>query len=356
MPLTSRQLDNIMRKSGQAFVPRDRMNYAVRVCETYLRKKLYRFEDRAALAAYNLLTSAYSDIREYALYTANNLRLSTVGNDAQSIVFRRSVGDYATRRLHDYGQQVAVLGYRYATTAYTAGWYGRLWMLTQASRGDKRVQVTRAPIAKAGLSVLQPGMTEAVQADMTLYDAMGSEWRDQFTMAVNSAIAKIKRVLMTTASQPASVLPIMQDVGQQLGINATPKQSAKGLYHAVQLPIRTAVMRSANQASAAVYINHTEMLLGAMWVTSPDERVCPVCSRLDGSIYVINSLVGIALLGLPPDGSHYGCRCTIIPLMLPYDSPDDPPDDSMDDWLLEWGLQDELSFFMDDSVLESTQL
>lgn len=83
---------------------------------------------------------------------------------------------------------------------------------------------------------------------------------------------------------------------------------------------------------------------------------CPLCSRQDGRIFVINSLVGIALLGLPPDGTHMGCRCTVIPLMLPVDDANAPPEDTFDDWLDEYGFADELDFFMQDETLESTQL
>lgn len=356
MPLTSQQLKRIMHKSGQAFVPRDRMNYAGRVCETYLRKKLYRFEDRAALEAYNLLKYTARNIREYALGAASNLRINKVGNDAQSIAWRRSVGSYATQQLVNYGQRVALIGYQYAVTAYAAGWYGRLWMLQQASHGDKRVQIRPMPRSKAETAVLQPGLTEAVQGDLNAYDYFGDMWRDTFTQAVNASVAKVKRVLNSSMSTPQAVLPLLTQVNTVLGVDATAKESAKGLYHAVQLPVRTAVMRSANHASAEVYKTHTELLLGAMWVSSRDSRVCPLCSRQDGRIFVINSLVGIALFGLPPDGSHYGCRCTIIPLMLPVERADAPPEDSFDEWLDEWGYADELSFFMDDTVLESTQL
>jgi SPP1 gp7 family putative phage head morphogenesis protein len=215
----------------------------------------------------------------------------------------------------------------------------------------------RLPRSKASMAVLQPGsMNEAIEGDLNAYDYLGDVWRDNFTLAVSASVAKVKRVLNSTMSTPQAVLPLMTEVATTLGVDATAKESAKGLYHAVQLPIRSAVMRSANHASAEVYKTHTDLLLGAMWVTSNDSRVCPICSRQNGRIFVINSLVGIALYGLPPDGSHYGCRCTIIPLMIPVENPNEPPEDSFDEWLDEWGFADELDFFMDDTVLESTQL
>lgn len=356
MPLTSQQIKRIMHKSGQAFVPKEHMNYAGRICETYLRKKLYRFEDRAALAAYTLLKRTNADIREYALNTAAQLRLTTVGNDANSIVFRRMLSSFAQARLQEYGEQVARQAYQYATIAYAAGWYGRLWLLDQASHHDPRVKITRLPMHTVAQAVLQPGLTEAVQANLAAYDYMGHEWRDGYQTAVSASIIKVKRVINATAQAPSSTLAVTQSIGTTLGIDAPSQEASSGLYHATSLPTRTAVMRSANHASAAVYGTHVELLLGAMWLTSNDSRVCPTCARQNGRIFIINSLMGAFLFGLPPDGSHFGCRCTIIPLMLPYDSPNEPPDDIFDDWLTDYGFFDELDFFMQDNVLESTQL
>lgn len=356
MPLTSQQLNRIMSKSGQAFVPKNKMNYAGRVCETFLRKKLYRFEDRAALAAYNLLKQTNMLIREYALQTAAQLRLTTIGNNADSIAFRRMVSSYTVARLQEYGEQVARQAYQYATMAYAAGWYGRLWMLDQATHHDKRVKIARLPRNKIAQAVLQPSLREAVSADMSAYEYIGNEWRDGYMTAVAASTIKVKRVINATTQTPVSALGLTQAISTTLGVNATPKEASSGLYHATTLPTRAAVMRSANHASADVYTTHTELLLGAMWLTSHDSKVCPTCARQDGRIFIINSLVGAALFGLPPDGSHYGCRCTIIPLLIPYDVADTPPDDPFDDWLLEYGFMDELDYFMQDNVLESTQL
>lgn len=355
MSISKRQRDNVLSKAGLV-VKGDRLNAAGRYAESYLRLKLYRFEDRAALALYRLLEQTNKRIQDYALYTAGNLGLREVGNDAKSIAFRRILANYVTQQLTEYAKQAALTGYQFAYTAYAAGWYGRLWMLQEATHGDKRVHVSPVPKSKAATAVLQPGITEAVNADMASYDYLGGEWQDTFFQAAVTAINKVKRVLTATASEPTAVLALTQDIGQTLGINATPKQQAKGLYHATQLPVRTAIMRSANHASADVYKSHTELLLGAMWVTSHDERVCPVCNGLDGHIYIVNSLVGIALFGLPPDGSHYGCRCTVIPLLIPVDHADAPPVDDFDDWLDDWGYADDLEFFMADDELESTQI
>ena len=353
MSLTSQQRNRVLHLA-QLTVPHDRLNYAGRFCESYLRLKLYRHEDRAALAIYNLLKQTNTRIRDAALMFAGQLRITTVGNDSDSIVFRRMLSREINTRLSEFNDVAARLAYQYAYTAYAAGWYGRQWMLMEASHHNPRVIPQRLSTGKAAQGVLQPGLTEAV--DNAAYEYAGNEWRDVYTSAVTASISKLKRVINGTAQAPMSVLGLTQAISTTLGVDAPPKQAAKGLYHAVSLPTRTAVMRSANVASAEVYKTHTELLLGAMWVTSHDERVCPICSRLDGRIYVVNSLVGIALFGLPPDGSHYGCRCTIIPLMLPVEKPDNPPTDSFDDWLDEYGFADELDYFMQDDMLESTQI
>ena len=354
MPFTKAQLQNIMMHRGQAFVPRDKLNYAGRVCETYLRKKLYRFEDRVALDLYNRLKRVNSNIRDYALQTAGQLRLTEIGNTSDSIAFRRMVSQYATAQLTDFAGVAARVSYQYASIAYAAGWYGRLWQIDEASHRDKRVKIERLASNKVAQAILQPGLTEAV--DYATYDYIGSEWQDVYLTAVNTSIVKLKRVLNNTAQQPASVLAVTQNISTVLGVNAKPKDAAKGLYNAVSLPARTAIVRSANHASAEAYKANTEMLLGCMWVTSNDNRVCPECQSHNGQIFVINSLIGILLLGLPPDGSHSGCRCFIIPLVIPVDNPNEPPADDMGEWLDEYGFYDELDFFMQDTRLESTQL
>lgn len=343
-----------MQKSGQAFVPRDRLNYAGRVCETYLRKKIYRFEDRAALAIYGLLKQTNARIRDYALMIAGQVRITQVGNDSDSIVFRRMLSQYITTQLSEFNNAVARLSYQYAYTAYAAGWYGRLWMLMEASHYDPRVKPQRLSTGLAAQSVLQPGLTEAV--DNAAYEYAGNEWRDTYTNAVSTNLIKLKRVINSTVQEPTSVLGLTQAISTTLGVDAPAKQASTGLYYAASLPTRTAVMRGFNYASAEVYKTHTEMLLGAMWLTSHDSRVCPQCARQDGRIFVINSLVGIGLFGLPPDGTHIGCRCSIVPLMIPVEQPNEPPQDGFDDWLDEWGFMDELDFFMQDDMLASTQL
>lgn len=351
MALTSKQIARIMVKAGKAFVPRDKLNYAGRVCESYARKKIYRWEDKAALANYYLLKVAQVDIREYAHHYAEQLRLVEVGNNADSITFRRLLNNYLTERLGAYARAVARQSYQYAVTAYAAGWYLRQWQIQQALHKPEQFTPQRLRPHTASAKVLQPGLTEAVSADMGLYDYAGTEWVDAFVNITATALVKVKNAVGRSMTRPASVGQIIQNVADMLGAD---NENPKGLYHSTQLTTRSAVIRSFSHASAEAYQTHIEWLVGAMWVTVNDGRVCPLCARQNGRIFIINDLFGIALLGLPPDGTHSGCRCSIIPLLIPVEQPNDPPADSFDEWLDEYGFMDELDVFMNDTQLAST--
>lgn len=342
-----------MAQSKLAVIPPEHMNYAGRVCENYAVRKVFRWEDKAALANYRLLKSAQVDIREYAYHTASQLRITEVGNDANSITFRRMLNRHITERLGQFAHEVAAQSYQYAVTTYTAGWYLRQWQMHQALHKPANFTPKRLPAHVASASVLVPGITEAVRADMGMYDYAGNEWRDAYLTAATAGILKAKGAVNRTMTKPASVGQVVQDVTDTLG---TDSDNPKGLYHSTQLNTRAAVIRSFSHSSAEAYGTHVEWLVGAMWITRNDGRVCPQCARQNGRVFVVNDLFGIALLGLPPDGTHYGCRCDVIPLMIPVEKPNEPPADSFDEWLDEWGFYDELDVFMDDTQLESTMV
>lgn len=353
MPLTSKQIDRIMRKAGKAYVSRDHLNYAGRVCETYARKKIYRWEDRAALAGYRLLKVAQADIREYAHYAAAQLQLSEVGSDAKSITFRRMLNGYMTQRLGQFANDIAAQAYQYAVTGYAAGWYLRQWQIQQALHKPEAFRPQRLQTHRASARVLQPSLTEAVRPDSALYDYAGAEWRDTYTNVTAAAIVKVKSAVNRTLTKPASVGQVTQDIAATLG---TDNENPKGLYHSTQLMTRSAIIRSFSHSSVDAYQTHVEWLVGAMWITSNDDRVCPICRPQNGRIFIINDLVGIALFGLPPDGTHYGCRCAIIPLLIPVDKANEPPEDSFDEWLDDWNFYDDIDVFMSDTQLASTQV
>jgi SPP1 gp7 family putative phage head morphogenesis protein len=46
-----------------------------------------------------------------------------------------------------------------------------------------------------------------------------------------------------------------------------------------------------------------------MWVTTIDERTCPLCMSLHGQTWDINE---VDLIPDIPDGTHYNCRCRVM--------------------------------------------
>jgi hypothetical protein len=146
------------------------MNYAGRVCENYAVRKIYRWEDKAALANYQLLKAAIRDIREAAFYYASQLRITEISNDANSITFRRMLNTYLTQRLGQFASDVAAQSYQYAVTAYAAGWYLRQWQIHQALHKPDTFRPQRLAPQAASANVLAPGLSEAVRADYGLYD------------------------------------------------------------------------------------------------------------------------------------------------------------------------------------------
>lgn len=356
MPFTKAQLHNIMMHRGQAYVAPNRLPYSGRVAETYLRRKIYRLEDRAALAEFRLVQEAARDIREYGLRLSSDLGISELGYDAKSITWQRNLKGYIGTRLNSLSDQIAYNAYKWNTLAYAASYYGRQWlvasMFPQRETAHKRLNSSEVSIG-----VLKP-LQEAFDADGAIYLEQGNEWRDNYRMAVGLSTLKAQRSL-TTKSTPQSPLTALQGISALLGTQSKPGKATSGLYAATSLLTRTAVMRSSNQAAAQSYQLNISLIPGLVWITSRDTKVCPMCVELDGTIYPLAGLGLLILLSLPPDGSHYGCRCSVAPTLVPtleHEASDQPPEDSFEEWVWAYGVGNELYEFFSDDLLESTQL
>jgi SPP1 gp7 family putative phage head morphogenesis protein len=60
----------------------------------------------------------------------------------------------------------------------------------------------------------------------------------------------------------------------------------------------------------------TKVVEKVEWLITPDERLCPNCSTMDGEQFTLEQAQGLIPL-------HGGCRCTWIPILLPDKSYDD---------------------------------
>lgn len=353
MGYSAAQLKRIMATRGQAYIAKDKLPYTARVCETYLRRKVYRLEDRASIAQYRLILRAYDDISLYALRRANTLGIEKLGADTATLEWRRSVLGNINERLAQLATDTAYSAFEYAAAAYRAGYYGRLWTLSQVAPNDWQPQVHWLSGQDIALRVLKPELMEAAQ-DFA-YAAQGAEWREVYQNAMRTAQTRISRNLTASAIAEESIpTAIKEAIGAPLGITPKPTKQTSAAYHEMQLATRTAVIRANNHASTRAAKENSDYMLGVVWVTNRDAKVCPACQKQEGRIFILNDLFGMALFGLPPDGSHYGCRCTLIPVLLPGWGDNEPPEDSFDEWWDEWGFGDEMDMFFDDTELESS--
>lgn len=365
MPYTKSKLNKIMSKSGQAFVKSDQLNYAGRVCESLVRKLTYSWQDRASEADYQVIKALSDDIRRHGQDVAYSLGIDTLTNDSAGIQWRQRVLKYAEARIEQALSDIAFTAYQYAATAFAAGYYGRLWLMDSALHG--RYPVSKPPVQprKRDASILQPGITEAALPDYYTYQEMGNDWHEKYNNVAVQTVLKVRKSTSAALSTGATPNQALGGIAHELGADGKPGQVVGGTYHAAQLLTRAAVMRASNHGGVDAYREQetaqadsgTKWLLGAIWTTSNDSRVCDECDSHNGQVFIINDLIGILLLGLPPDGSHPGCRCSISPWMIPIPGEENtPPADTFDDWLLDNGYADELGAFIDDTELESTQV
>lgn len=365
MPYTKAQLNRIMSKSGQSYVPQTQLNYAGRVCESLVRRSIYSWEDRAAEADFRAIKTLSDDIRRFGLDTAYALGLDILANDANGIQWRQRVLKYAEPRIQQTLADVAHQAYQYTSTAFAAGYYGRLWLLDSALHGQYVVNKPRLNSSQAANHILRPGITEVVAPDYFTYHALGVDWQEKYHTVAVQTIVKARKSTTAALSAGLTVNQALSGIAHELGADGKPGQVVGGTFYAAQLLTRAAVLRAMNHGGVDAYHEQetaqkdsgTKWLLGAIFLTSHDNRVCDICAPLDGHIYIVNDLTGIALLGLPPDSTHWGCRCSVSAWMIPVPGEENtPPKDTFDDWLTANGFADELGDFIYETELDSTQV
>ncbi len=335
MPFTKRQLRNITQSRGQAYIGRDKGNYGLRVAETYLRRKLYNWEDKTIRREYDLFQAASKDIRDYALMVGQG--------DYATVPWKKAALQKAELRMARLAYDVTRNALQACETAYYAGYVGRLWVLDSMTIVD-------VPLNKGQMQMRNQPDRDTV--------------REEYDTALMQGIIKLRGRATRAIVEEMPIgkaAKFLADFGQR-------RSKSKGMFYQMQLRTRTAVMRASNygaydafmaqaQPQTEAIASDREWVLGMMWLSQRDSRVCNTCARLDGTVWALSEMWGLMLMGLPPDGSHPGCRCTVIPLLIPniLKPENEPPDLTFDEWLDENGYSMLLNDF-EDTQLASTQI
>lgn len=336
MPFTKKQLHNITQSRGQAYIARDRGNYSMRVSETYIRRKLYNWEDKTIRKEYDLFQQASKDIQYYGLNIAHNTYAD--------VPWKKAVLQYAETRLARLAWDVTRNAIWSIEVAYYAGYVGRLWVLDSMTTSE-------APINKA-----------RIQAK---HKPDADDLRQQYDTALMQGVVKLRgRAIRAVIDEMpiAQAVKFLADFGQH---NDQPAD----MFYSMQIVTRSAVMRASNygaydafmaqaQPQTEAVASDRDWVLGMMWLSQRDGRVCPTCQARDGTTWLLSELWGIALTEFPPDNSHLGCRCTVIFVVLPnlLKDENEPPDLTFDEWIDENGYHGLIDEFADETQLASTQI
>jgi SPP1 gp7 family putative phage head morphogenesis protein len=122
----------------------------------------------------------------------------------------------------------------------------------------------------------------------------------QVTVELDALAVDVRRVLVAGVVGALALRRLRRVMGAD-----SSSVSQRGSFNRVQVLARTGVQRAVN-TGALIALNENGQLIDALeWLTTRDERVCPVCAPRDGKRYPLNTIER------PP--IHPQCRCTLVP-------------------------------------------
>jgi SPP1 gp7 family putative phage head morphogenesis protein len=336
MTYTKRQLSKILNVGSRPFIEPDHdLPYTMRVCESLIRRRLYALEDETVAQQWYMYKAAYNDIRNRALDLAYQYRVTELTNTANVIRWRRDVDAYTQQRAAALSNQVAYHALKAAGNLYLLGYYGRAWALDMSTRPDVSIRAPVPNTADVTRDVLQPGLTEAWEPDRLIYDLLGVEWRQTYADNLDDMVRKIRTTMNTAIQNNLNVQNWTQLVADAMGVNISKAQGFKSAFNRIQALTRTYAMTAANEGALGLYTANSNLVEGIEWLASNDGRVCPMCARLNGMVW----LIGDSDMQRPP--AHVNCRCTIIPRVTSLANTGNaslPPAQTWKDWILSAGL------------------
>lgn len=316
----------------------------LRVGETYLKRQMFKVENAAVLREQALYKAAYQDIRTIFQNSADNLGLRKLDNSRVTTLWRDQVVALATPRVKRLLGDVMQVVLQSTTTALTGAYYGRLWLLDMATKDDVHIHM---PMLRA--ADIASALTEGDPYTDLIQSLLGKQWRAQFETELDDLTVEIRRAIGQGVVNGEGIDEVMCRVSQSMGISTDRRRGALGSserqgyranFNRVQTITRTVINQLSNAGAIDAYRANSDILSGYEWLTTEDERVCPICEDLDGKEFSFHSKQQ------PP--AHFSCRCTVIPVIKPdaLEHPHAAPRRTLEKWAQGYGMEHELANFL----------
>lgn len=264
-------------------------NDALREAETWVRRRIYGLSDEESRWLYDRYKSARANI----IAGMTDAWTSEGLNPRQRLMLFDMIEREMQALMPDVFQHLLSTSER----ATLQGYYGRAWELEMSTNEGVRVRTPLLP-------------SDAIRA-MVLQPYLGQQWGENLLMSRDEFVLKIKRDLTTAMINGEGIQKAAARLDQSLGVKPDKKRGFQGHFYRTVLIARTEIMRASNLGALAIYEQNQDILRGWEWAATLDERTCPVCGALDGKVFKF----GDPQLA-PPSGSHPGCRCTAVPVLI----------------------------------------
>jgi hypothetical protein len=336
MPYTTTQVKRIL--AGRMLPNGHTLTTSQAVCESVLRARLIRFENRAIKNMDAAFKRAWAGMSGVGATAADRLNMDgklTVLNGGlawrdtvTTVIAQQADGLYT--QLRDDAMQRAIL-------AYQGAYLGKAWGLT-ASRKPDYAPITPNMPTRAVIE-------SRIRREWAL--RYGYAWDDSFRRPFSEFATKAHHALNTAVTQQETPSAGMRRVKTLMGVS-----TYKQLYFQAQLNIRQLILVGASLGELQLYVEYgggrvSEAVAGFGAVmgilTQGDGRVCPTCLAASKRIWVVNSMSSIvgAALTLPIPPLHHACRCQVYVFPLPEEllPPDDLPGLTFEEYLVMMGFE-----------------
>lgn len=302
---------------------------AARYAETYVKKRIRSIEDAAVIDLAKLYRDTWRAMRD----------------DADSLpISGRAAGQWAAlaqRHVEAMRQPLLEIVTRGIVKAWYLGYSGRAWLLDSITTVPV---MYRPPAPEQVVGRTDRLMQEDVYTDLIRsLPQTGALWQ-QYGNELDDLLVRIRTAIFTGMNAGESIDSIMRRVRDTLGLDVDWVNYQKGSatilagtwsnFNRVQTITRTVVNKASNDGAYEIFQQNRDVLIGYRWLAARDERVCPVCAGLNGTLYSMDDWFR------PP--AHPNCRCTITPavdqsVLVSNQVLGMPPGLTLDEWELQAG-------------------